>query len=311
MISGKFQEAKDIAEGWLRSFPLQEKESPDYKRAQEAFLYARFFLHRQERVQAMPKGENRARTYLQFLEELKEVRREKGFDLEPSPFWKVLSKYIHLQIAEGFAKAFAGQKSYHLNDAEIIQLAVSLLVLERWSAALDALLFLQRLQPTNWPARYLIAIASFHLKKERDFSTSMRDALFYKPEILKQHGDFLPPGVFKKLWERQLEEDQDDDLAPRKYALLLEINGLYPFKRALQKNELRHIEEEFEGEYKTYRSDRVYHEEKLPLLLHNLCWLAYSYKTSGDYEKFEEYRQIMMELSPDSWELFQKKNLAE
>ncbi len=310
LIGGHFSEAREIAEHWLKSFSLDEKNSAVYQKAQEAYLYARFFLHRQDRVQSLPKGETRARTYLQFLQELEALRKENGFDSGKSGFWKSLRKYIHLQIAEGFARAFAGQKSYNLNDAEIIQLGVSLLILERWGSALDALTFLQRLQPANWLVSYLVAAASFHQNREREFSTNMRDALFYKPEILEEYDEFLPPGLFRKLWTNPHSKEEEKQ-TPREYALLLEINGLYRFKRTIQKNELKQLEEEFEQEYQTYRSNGVYPADMLPHLLHRLCWLTYSYKTAGNYEKFEEYRNIMMNLSPDSWETFQAKNLAE
>ena len=150
LFKGNYQAALRTSRKWLDEFPYTEKDSDQYKKAEEAFLYSRYLSSRQERVNNMNPGEQIARAYLEFLKGIEKLRIEYKLDLNGDPhFWDGVSKMIHAKIAEGFAKAFAGQKSYNLNDKEVIQLGTSLLCLEKWSSALEALAFLHRYNKVN------------------------------------------------------------------------------------------------------------------------------------------------------------------
>lgn len=302
---GDFQNATRLANEWLSSFSLEEQERPEYQSAREAYLYSRYFMHRQERLSTLEKGASRARVFLDFFSELKELRRQNGFSDYESLLWLSLNHYMHLQIAEGFARAFAGQKSYNLDDEEIIQLGVSLLKLERWQSALEALSFLHRLKKHNPVLFFLMAIAHFQLGEKEDFSVYMSDALYAKPELSARYHDLLPEGTIRALYD-SLRSENDEEERCRHFALLLEINGVYTTRRKVSEPALAELEKEFELDYKTWQEHPEERSRLLPFLLLRLCRLIPACKSAGNYEKLEDYRNIMVVLSPDTWESFQK-----
>jgi hypothetical protein len=311
LYSGNFQVAAKLSSQWLEGMTISSELNPEVALAQEAYLYARYFGHRQERFSKLPIGETRARAFLHSLEEIKQLRQEKKFDKNDTVYFDSLKHYIYLQIAEGFARAFAGQKSYNLNDQDIIQLAIALLKLEKWKSALETLVFLQRLKKSHSLTHLLLSFAYYNLKDEKEFYLNLREALFQKPELIAEYMEFIPGGIFQKLWLSLEDSEGSQDYRFRNYALLLEINGIYKYRRSLPKEELDRLEVSFEEEYRKYKSKTSEKDDLLPLILHKLVWMILAYKESGTYEKLEEYRNIMINLSPDTWASFQEKNFNE
>jgi len=309
LFGGNFQAAFQTSKEWLDSLTLDKKNSVEYLRAQEAFLYSRYFLHRQERILRVASGEARARLFLEFLHGLEEVRKENKYDKHGDPlFWETVASYIHAQVADGFAKAFAGQKSYNLDDKEVIQLSVSLLKVGKWRQSLEALTFLHRYNPYNPEVHILMSFAHYNLNDETLFLFHFREALFIKPELLGEYYDFVPPEIIRKL--DSVETGENDDIYKyRNYALLLEINGFYKAQRPIVNKELARIEPEFLTEYEQFNKNREFYHDLLPRLLLSLCWLILAYKQRDEYEKSEYYRNIMQEISPDTWDTFYEKGL--
>ncbi|MES0491200.1 MAG: hypothetical protein ABUK01_14475 [Leptospirales bacterium] len=309
LFGGNFQTAFDISKQWLDNLALDQRNTPEYLRAQEAFIYSRYFLHRQERILRVPSGEARARLFLEFLYGLGEIRKENKYDKHGDPlFWETISSFIHAQVAEGFAKAFAGQKSYNLDDKEVIQLSVSLLKVGKWRQSLEALTFMHRYNPYNPEVHLLMSFAQYNLKDETLFLFHFREALFLKPELLGDYQEFVPVEIFRKL--ENINTGEDDDIYKyRNYALLLEINGFYKAPRPIIDKELTRIEADFLPEYEQFNKNREFFHNLLPRLLLSLCWLIHAYKQRDDYDKTEFFRNIMQEISPDTWDTFFEKGL--
>ncbi len=310
MVIGNFNRALGLSEKWLKSFSLSEQNSLDHRKAKEAFLYSRFFIHRQERTAKIPVSGERARTYMRFLREIKELRQDNGYDRDISSFWGSVQFYIHTQIAEGLARDFAGQKSYNLDVDEVMQLATSLCEIENYKAAEEALLFVYQVNMKHALANFLLGIVYFHLNDHRKFQIHMREALFIKPDVLTGYRRFLPPGVYQDLWRHIEERDISELMKNRYYALTLEINGLYPHKRKINADEFRKLEHDFQKLFEEYKSNPNLQDEMQPRILHYLCWLVEYSQRARDFEKFEDYRSLMIDLDIAIWSTFQEKALA-
>lgn len=309
--SGNFPEAEKKSKAWLASIPLTDKGSISYKRATEAYVYSQYFLNRQESIARLQTDDQRARYYQSALQEIDEIRKKNGFEKIDNPLWRCMNRYLHARIAENYARAFAGQKSYNLDQNEIIQLSFSLLNLEKWKAALDSLDFLLRLQPHNAQINFLMAYAYDKISQKVKTHAHFRDALFFHPEVIAQYPDYLPGEIFEKTWTTFLAQEDDTENPPqetyRKYALLLEINKIYKSDLELADKDLKNIEREFSEKFRLYEKETQKPGIKTAELLHYLCWLITVYQKLSDYEKFEFYRQKMIQLNPQAWETFQSQ----
>jgi len=308
LISGNFAEAEKKSRQSLASFLLAEKNHLNYKRASEAYLYAQYFLHRQDRIQRLESDEQRARYFQDILGEINRIRAENKFEKMDNPFWRAMDHYLHARIAENYARAFAGQKSYNLDQNEIIQLSVSLLILEKWKAAIEALDFLLRLNRHNAAVNFLMAYATEKMNQKIKTHFHLRDALFYKPEIIAEYSDFVPGDVFEKYWLSFKDESSGKSLY-RDFALLLELNGVYKSDLELTAAELQDLERGFNDKLKVYALKPEKSGLETSELLHYLCWLILKYQKLSSYEKVEFYRQKMIDLSPDAWATFNSKQL--
>jgi len=306
LISGNFQTAEQISRNWLSSFKLHEKNEPIYHSAVEGYTYAKFFLHRQDRLSHLQDDAAKARGYIDLFKEIGELRHENGFERKNNLLWEAVDLFIHARIAEGFARAFAGEKSYNLNDSEIVQLGISLLKVGKWKAAEEALSFLLRLNKNNPRVNYLISYAYYKLGNSQSLQLSLREALFHNPQVVSEYPEFLPGPEFARLWESL--ERSDNAARCREFALVLELNGVYRTKRVPGSAELEKLEKQFNDLFRLYKKNP---EASIVLAeaLQILCWMIYGYQKSGEYEKVEYYRSAMIALSPDSWALFQEKNL--
>jgi hypothetical protein len=305
--SGSFSEAEKKSKRWLESFPLSEKNSFSYERASEAYIYARFFLHRQDSIQRIITDEQRARYYLQLLKEINQLRLEKKYEKMDNPLWNGVDNFLNARIAENYARAFAGQKSFNLDQNEIIQLSVSLLKLEKWKSAIDSLNFLLRLNRHNAQVNYLIAYAYAKTGELESSHEHFRRALFHKPELISEYPEFIPTEVFEKIWNSFRNGQESGQSIYREYALLLELNDVFKNSLELSEKELSNLEKEFQQKLALYEKKSTRTKNETAELLHYLCWLVICFQKSANYEKHELYRQKMILISPESWEAFQKK----
>jgi hypothetical protein len=307
LICGNFIEAENKSRKWLASFSLADKDGINYKRAGEAYIYARHLLNRQDRIARLETDDQRARYYREVLNELNRIRVANKYEKMDNPLWRGIDTYLHARIAENYARAFAGQKSYNLDQNEIIQLSVSLLVLEKWSTALEALDFLLRLNRHNAAVNFLTAYAFDKLNQKIKTHLHLRDALFYRPEVISEYTDFIPGEIFEKHWRAFQEESVSEKSLYREFALLLELNGVYKSDLEITGKELQDIERDFNDKYKVYESKSEKSGIEISELLHYLCWLIIKFQKSSTYEKVELYRRKMIDLSPDAWQTFHGK----
>lgn len=319
--SGNFSRALQNCLEWLSILPPSlafssnslDQEIPlpaddEYRKAGEAFFYCRFFLHRQERLGQITPGAEKARLFLNFFGEIENLAQEKNF-VEASPIFAALSFYMHGQIVDGLAKAFAGQKAYDLNQEEILQLARSLLFIENQSAALETLKFLCRYNNKNPEVLLLLSFAHWHLQDIDEFEEHFREALFLKPEILQNYVDVIPVGDFSRLWEKLQESGYPSNLIYRVYALLAEVNGLYKKARVLSSYEIEKLEDDFQKLQQLYYNHTAQSEEVAPRLMHLLCRILLHFYSQGEKEKTESYGIIFETLDANMWESFQENVL--
>ncbi|MDH4198819.1 MAG: hypothetical protein OEV66_00420 [Spirochaetia bacterium] len=312
LLSGNFFEAGKKSKLWLQSFSYSEKKSPQYKKAAEAFVYSQYFLHRQDRIFRMQTDDQRARYYLELLKELNQIRAENGFEKADNPVWNSVDLYLHARIAENYARAFAGQKSYNLDQDEIIQFSVSLLVLEKWNAAIEALDFLLRLNRHSPVINYLMSYAYDKSGQKIKSHFHLREALFFKPDVISQYPEFLTGDIFEKIWHSSYNEEGADAAGKSRYSefsLLLEINGVYKSNLDISEKELLNIERNFLDKYSLYEKDKKNSKTDISELLRYLCWLISSYQSLAVYDKVEFYRKKMIDISPETWETFHSKRI--
>ncbi len=308
ILVANFSRAVQVAEEWLKSFEITDLKSEAARRASSSYFIARFFSHRQERFSRYTPGVERARLFLSVLSEFDRMVSE-----EEAIYSAVVARaarlYCHAQIAEGLARDFAGQKAYNLNPEEMLQLAVSLLEIEKWRSAEDVLRFMLQQNRRSPQVNYLLAYAAYRQNREDDFYRFFRDALFIKPDVVSQYPAYLPGGIFTDLYRRVADTGFVGSLQDRTFAMLAEIQGLYPITLEISRDEAAKIEQDYRKLREEFRSRPHLQDELLPRLLHFLCWLVLYHHNQHDFDRMDEFRAEMIELDPGAWELFAEKNL--
>ena len=309
IISGNFQRVYQLAESWLRSIELEKQNGPNYENAREAYVYSRFFLHRSERISTLPSGSEKASVFLGFLREIEKVRRKEKFS--GSGFiWRTISYYIHKQVADGFARDFAGQKTYNLNQEDILQLGHSLIEIDRSKSALECLNILYKMNTKNADVNFLLGFAYSKEGDEQNFNFHYREAMFLRPEVILKYLHLLPLGIYTNLWKHLVEEDREDEVTARYYALTLEINGVYKHYREMKNEEFRNLEDAFNKMLNEYEKNIVMQDQTKPRVLHYLTWLLYYCQQLREFEKLEAYKTIMSEIESEAYRTFQEKVLS-
>lgn len=308
IIGGNFSRALQICDQWMDSLSVEQVTQKDieFMKISEAYFYSRFFAHRQERLGKIPQGAERARLFINFFQEIESLHSEKKFSKDSSVY-EAISFYMHKQIADGLAKAFAGQKAYSLQLEELLQLARSLVEIENWNAALETLTFIHQYNSRNPEVLLLIAFVYLRLDDVEKFQKNFREALFIKPEVLENYTQFIPTGNFSRLWDELIEQNYPFPIIFRFYALFAETNGLYAslhdFDSSLTPHEAEKTEQDFKKLYRHYQKKQTAQDTTLPRLLHILCWLLLYYQNKQK-ESFQEYRDIFNNLEPSLWQNF-------
>ena len=307
LISGNFNEAEKKSRHWLESFSISQRDTAEYKRASEAYMYAQYLLNRQDSIQRLQSDDQRARYFQDVLRDINQLREKNKFEKSDNPVWRGMDNFLHARIAENYARAFAGQKSYNLDQNEIIQLSLSLIYLEKWNSAIESLDFLLRLNRHNPEVNYLMAYVYGKMQQREKFQSHLRDALFYKPDVISLYPDYLPGEIFEKYWITFNSQSDSGKYRYREFALLLELNNVYATELEMSERELHDLERILADKIKIYQSKADKHEMEISELLHYLCWIILRYQKMSVFDKIEYYRKKMIELSPDAWESFNSK----
>ena len=303
ITSGNYQQGFEMAQKWLESFGSDSIESAEYKKALEAFVYCKFFFDRSERIYSLGTGRERAELFIKSLEQLKNLR-EKHDLVAGSEFWEAIQGSIHQEIAQNLAKAMAGQKAYNLDEGLILHLVYSLIELQNYKGAKDALYFLHSMNSRSATVNLLLAFVSYQLRERNNSSSFLREALFINPDILKENLHFLPGGDFRRLWDEL--EDMPAEIKCRNFALLAEVNALYEDNKSLNSGELKKIENDHKNLYKEYHTGTSLQTHILPRLLHYLTWLIQHFRKNGDMDKADHYEVQMRELDPEIHKLYRE-----
>ncbi len=306
ILSANFSRVVQLSEEWLVTLSpaeLLKNESP----ATVAYQIGRFFLHRHDRIAKTSPGADRARLFQGFISELNE--KFSLFD-DKLPFSESVLAYCHGQIAEGLARAFAGQKSYNLNQEEIRQLAISLLEIGNYGAARETTEFLLQMNPGNAANNCLMACVLYHLQPQKnDYRDYLRKALFVRPELASEMNRYLPD--FLRTWYSQLSPERLSGKAlDRYFAMILEVNGIYGAWKGISSAEATRLEKEFRDLRTEYEKKTGRGSELIPRIIHYLTWLLQEYQQRNAYDKLEELRTEMRQLDSELWELFHKNVLS-
>ena len=308
LISGNYSQALNLSIEWIQSFPLETKNTVDYLKAQEAYLYCSFLDNRSEHLNILPLGRDRALFFLECLEKLKEYRSQYEAQVD-SFLWDSVKYVIHYHISINFARDLAGQKSYNLKEEDIIQLGYSLIQIENYKGADEALSTLLKLNKYHPLGNLLLG----HIKYELgDYSHSMlywRYALFLNPDILKNYEEYLPEKNFSKLWIEVQSLDMSIEVKYRYFALLTEIYDLYLVKNELTDKEFKKIEGDFRILYGELEKNSYHNQKILPRALHYLTWLIYYSELRNEEQKSQLYKDVMNKLDPDMYSLFQNAGI--
>lgn len=300
ILQANFPRATTLAETWLRELPAGITSDE----ALEAYEISRMFLHRQERLAALAPGRDRGKA---FEDVLANLTRSKPI----APVRRAAIMLCHAQIADSFARDFAGQKNYQLQLKDLLQLAYSLLMIANYASSREVLAFILANHPSQAAAHYLAAHAANMTGNETAFFEHYRDALYLRPEVVSEYPEFMPGGVFGEIYKMVNDEDYGDGVRERIYALLLEVNGVYRHRRKLKIDEVRTLE----GEYRKLRQEhvaaRVHKKAFEPRLLQLLAMLVVHAQQTQNFEKFEQYRGEMIAIDNAIWQTFQQNNLAQ
>lgn len=310
LLSGNFLKATQVSQAWLSSILLEHQSTQEYLTAKEAFEISRFFQHRQERLAQTPVSRDRARLFAGLLPDLEKLKFVAFAGSPDTPVYKAACMFCHAQIAESYAKEFAGQKSYQLQHDEIMQLVYSLLMLGNYKSAIDALVFVHSSQPKNATVNYFLAWAYLNSGNEKEFYEYFEEALFIKPEIISEYSEFIPGGFFRQLRSVTEETEGSRLCKDRTYALLLEVNGIYKNRPRIRPEEVKRIETEYQRLKREFDSNALLQSELKPRLLHYLCRLTWHSQYLQNFEKFEEYRSEFVDLDKETWNSFQEKNFS-
>ena len=238
ITNGNYEKAVEVSANWLASNTEQQEDTAEYHKAKESYVYSKFFLDRSERIQISSPGRERANVFIGYLEQLEKLRKKHHFHLMNS-IWQVVFRMVHSEIAANLAKDMAGQKSYSLEENHIFQLVFSLIELQNFQGAQDALRFLYNMKPNNSLVNLLFAFVYGELGNLPQTEIFLREALFIDPDILKKHSRLIPGGAFRELWDEVELLGLEDEVKCRNFALLVESNGLYSEKRDANVQEIK------------------------------------------------------------------------
>lgn len=300
ILAMNFPRATGLAEAWLRALPAGAADAE----ALEAYEITRFFFHRQERFAALTPGLERGRAFEEMLSLL---------STQPSGSLvrRAAIMLCHAQIADNFARDFAGQKSYQLQLKDLVQLAYSLLIIANYNSAREVLSFILANYPTHAAAHYLAAHAANMTGNENAFFEHYREALYLRPEVVSEYPEFMPAGVFSEIFRLVSDEDYGEGERERVYALLLEVNGVYRHRRKFKIDEIRTLEAEYRKLHQEYAASRTHKKAFEPRLLQLLSMLVIHAQQTQNFEKFEHYRSEMIAIDHSIWQAFQQNNLAQ
>lgn len=306
IVNANFSRAVGLSEAWLRALPASTERTANAEKeaAEDAYEISRYFLHRQDRLSLLPLGRERGQLYEEILAHFIQTN-------SISVVRNAALMHCHAQIAENFARDFAGQKNYQLQLKDVLQLAYSLMMIANFASASEVLLFITTNYPTNASAHYFSAHAANMTGNETKFFEHYRQALYLKPEIVSEYPEFLPGGIFKDLFNLVKAEDYAAGVRERMYACLLEVNGVYRHRKKLKVDEARALDSEFrklKQEYVAAKSQKKAYE---PRLLQLLAMLVIHAHQTQNFEKFEEFRSEMIEIDHSIWQTFQQNNLTQ
>lgn len=302
VLTGNFSRALSHAEEWLSALAIGENRAE----ADDAYSLARYFVHRQERLAATPIGLERGRAFEEILKDLSNAP-------DISPVRRAAIMLCHGQIADNFARDFAGQKNFQLQLKDLLQLAYSLLIIANFPAAREVLNFILANNPTHAGAHYMAAHAANMTANEQAFFEHYRDALYYRPEVVADYPEFMPGGMFQDIMKMVAEEGYADTggVRERIYALLLEVNGVYRHRRKFKIDEARQLEAEYLKLRQEYQSTKLHKKAFEPRLLQLGAMLIMHAHQMQNFEKFEQYRGEMISVDHSVWQTFQQNNLSE
>jgi len=317
ILNGNFPRAAGLAEAWLTELPIAKDGVPgaspaERAIAEEAYEIARYLMHRHERLSNLAPGMERGKA---FEEVLQDMVRQGSPTVSQAQTVSVIRRAVimlcHAQIADNFARDFAGQKNYQLQLKDQLKLAYSLLMIANFTSAREVLGFILANHPTNAAAHYMAAHAANMTGNEQGFFEHYRDALYIKPEVVSEYPEFLPGGIFVEMLKLVHEEDYGEGVRERIFALLLEVNGVYRHRRKLKIDEARVLEAEYQKLRQEYTSARVHKKAFEPRLLQLLAMLIIHAQQMQNFDKFETYRSEMISIDNSIWQTFHQNNLAQ
>lgn len=309
ILNGNFPRAAGLAEGWLKDLPIPKDGAPgaspaERAQAEEAYEITRYLMHRHERLSNLAPGMERGKAFEDVLHDMSQAQTV-------SVIRRAVVMLCHAQIADNFARDFAGQKNYQLQLKDQIKLAYSLLMIANFTSAREVLSFILANHPTNAAAHYMAAHAANMTGNEQGFFEHYRDALYLKPEVVSEYPEFLPGGIFLEMLKLVHEEDYGEGVRERIFALLLEVNGVYRHRRKLKIDEARSLEAEYQKLRQEYTSARVHKKAFEPRLLQLLAMLIIHAQQMQNFDKFEVYRSEMIAIDNSIWQTFHQNNLAQ
>jgi tetratricopeptide (TPR) repeat protein len=300
ILNTNYPRATTLAETWLRELPAGAANAE----ALEAYEIARMFLHRQERLLGLAAGIERGKAFEELLGNLMQVQ-------SVTLVRRAAIMLCHAQIAENYARDFAGQKNYQLQQKDLLQLAYSLLMIANYASAREVLAFIIANHPTQAAAHYFAAHAANMTGNETAFFEHYREALYLRPEVVSEYPEFMPGGVFRDMFRIVQEEEYGEGVRERIYALLLEVNGVYRHRRKLKTDEVRNLESEYRKLRQEYATARAHKKAFEPRLLQLLAMLVIHAHQTQNFEKFEQYRGEMVSIDHSIWQTFQQNNLTQ
>ncbi len=309
ILNGNFPRAAGLAEGWLKDLPIPKDGAPgappaERAQAEEAYEITRYLMHRHERLSNLAPGMERGKAFEDVLHDMSQAQTV-------SVIRRAVVMLCHAQIADNFARDFAGQKNYQLQLKDQLKLAYSLLMIANFTSAREVLSFILANHPTNAAAHYMAAHAANMTGNEQGFFEHYRDALYIKPEVVSEYPEFLPGGIFLEMLKLVHEEDYGEGVRERIFALLLEVNGVYRHRRKLKIDEARSLEAEYQKLRQEYTSARVHKKAFEPRLLQLLAMLIIHAQQMQNFDKFEVYRSEMIAIDNSIWQTFHQNNLAQ
>ncbi len=311
LLSKNYARALEQTRAWLNSIPLKGDvvSHEAYSLAVEVYYYITFLLNRSERLETLTTNKGKAYFFIECLEGLHKIRQEKKIIIESS-CWSTILLALHSDISYYLAKELAGQRSYNLHEVDVIQLGTSLIEIGNWSAAQDALEFLQNIHSKHALCHYLLAYVYFEQNKIQNFYISLREALFLDPAIMLNREFCIKDDSFVALWEQVCHQEfTDPSIKYYYFALLAEVYGLYKIRKDLTKTDIKSLEAEF---YSLYQDNNThgFKQDKVKFrLLHYLTWLIYEANRTNTIAILKNYKIIMSEIDKNIYELFCTNNI--